>query len=65
MGNGNVKLDRDSWKPCPQCEFYLGHNQYIKAHPEHSYRFCYQCGRPIQEDAWEELEGRISLGTIN
>lgn len=48
-----AKLDRIRWEGCCLCAGFWNYN------------FCPECGRPITEDAWAELERRINGGTID
>ena len=52
-------LDRSRWEGCECCAVYERHNGYLQAHPEHAFRFCWKCGKPLTEKAWAELERRI------
>lgn len=47
-----VKLDRSRWEGCGYC------NDTTDAE---AYEFCYcpYCGKPLTEEAWEQLERRI------
>lgn len=49
-----AKLDRSRWEECPDCWLWEG-----------SRRFCPDCGRPLTEEAWAELERRINDGTTD
>lgn len=51
-----AKLDRSRWEGC----------EYCKDIPKSILEgFCYACGRPLTEEAWEELERRINGGTTD
>lgn len=45
---------RGRWEGCRKCSFSERYHQY-----------CPECGKPQTEEAWTELERRISGGTIN
>lgn len=45
-----VRLGRSRWEECADCWLWKRQN------------FCPECGRPITEEAWAELERRISDG---
>lgn len=45
-----AKIDREAWKPCEECESL----QYIMGA-----NYCEKCGRPLTDEAWNELEKRI------
>lgn len=56
-------LDRSRWKGCPNCKREWG----VCAIPTNRFEirqkgFCVSCGRPLTEEAWKELEGRINGG---
>lgn len=48
-----AKLDRSRWEGCEYCKD-------IPASIRKG--FCYACGRPLTEEAWAELERRMSGG---
>lgn len=43
-------IDREAWKPCEECESL----QYIMGA-----NYCEKCGRPLTDEAWDDLEKRI------
>lgn len=43
-------IDREAWEPCPEC----GPNRLIMGD-----KYCCECGRPLTEEAWAELEKRV------
>lgn len=51
-----AKLDRSRWEGCICC---TRKNQ-LMAREKHGYRYCEHCGRPLTEEAWAELERRIT-----
>ena len=60
------ELDRSLWEGCILCEGVTGWTQDLdEEHHEVEVSFCPQCGRPITEEAWEELERRINGGTTD
>lgn len=50
-------LDRSRWKGCYWC---TGFCPEVTGDPHWDYRFCPKCGRPLTEEAWVELERRIT-----
>ena len=47
-------IDREAWEPCYSCEpqlLMMGNN------------YCGNCGRPLTEEAWDELEKRMGART--
>ena len=48
-----AKLDRSRWEGCRFCIGFW------------NYGFCPECGRPLTEEAWAELERRINGGTAD
>lgn len=63
-----IKLDRSKWEGCYTCNNIPGimlgkitlciRNRIITT-KEHEFKFCPECGRPLTEEAWAELERRI------
>lgn len=49
-----AKLDRSRWEVCGTCS-----GKYSYAYV-YDVRYCPNCGRPLTEEAWEELERRIN-----
>lgn len=47
-----VRLDRSRWEGCGFCNKI--NPSYLKG-----VMYCGKCGRPINEESWSELEGRI------
>jgi hypothetical protein len=49
-----AKLDRNRWEGCPNCYRWqvCGYRNYEPA-------YCRDCGKPLNEEAWAELERRI------
>ena len=56
-----AKLDRSRWKGCKLCNepTLVGFTTYC------GYQYCKNCGRPLTEEAWAELERRINGGTTD
>lgn len=64
-------IDRDSWKPCEMCEtcsncwgamnekYWLPCNKCTEFSEFDPVSYCRYCGRPLTEEAWEELEQRL------
>ena len=50
-----VRIDRNRWEECDYC----------KLAPYWGKHFCPMCGRPLDEEAWAELERRINDGTAD
>ena len=46
-----ARIDRETWEPCELCE---------KQRKVFFEKFCGECGRPLTEEAWAELERRIT-----
>lgn len=46
-------IDREKWEPCVWC---------VLNRQFHENRYCPDCGRPITDEAWAELERRICGG---
>ena len=56
-----VKLDRSWWEGCNLCN-----NPTISGFTTYcGYQYCKNCGRPLTEAAWMELERRINGGTTD
>ncbi len=57
----NRGLDMTTWEPCGVCALYTveEHRKYMEEHPEKSMRFCWNCGRPLTQEARAELEKKI------
>lgn len=54
-----AKLDRIWWEGCEWC---TGFCPEVTGDPHWNYKFCPMCSRPLTEEAWEELERRITDG---
>ena len=64
-------IDREAWKPCIKCNgkcYFCKFNETSKCgkcknHEFYSpmFNFCPDCGRPLTEDAWAELEKRMGV----
>lgn len=68
-------IDREAWDPCgecaPNCSWCKHFQEISKTIPnvcrecnhysnyEPEYNFCCECGRPLTEEAWAELEKRL------
>ena len=62
-------IDREAWKPCIKCNgkcYFCKFNETSKCgkcknHEFYSpmFNFCPECGRPLAEKAWAELEKRL------
>lgn len=50
--NQDTRLDRSRWEGCGYC------NDPTDAE-EYDFCYCPYCGKPITEEAWEQLEQRI------
>lgn len=70
----HAHIDREAWKPCGECERkicdncryseYLSYLEPCKSCENASkwkpmQNFCRECGRPMTEEAWAELEKRL------
>lgn len=54
-------IDREAWKECPWCksEYTIIDDDFGQpVHPK-MIKFCWNCGRPLTEEAWAELEKRL------
>lgn len=49
-----AKLDRSRWKRCKMCKDYISLLQ--------GYHYCFICGRPLTEEAWAEMERKMTDG---
>ena len=70
-------IDREAWKPCgecaPNCSWCKNNDESSRTTPkvcreckrhsnyEPEYKFCCECGRPLTEKAWAELEKRMGV----
>lgn len=64
-------IDREAWEPCIKCNgkcYFCKFNETSKCgkcknHEFYSpmFNFCPDCGRPLTEDAWAELEKRMGV----
>lgn len=63
-----VKLDRSRWEGCYTCnnisgimigEITMCIGKRIVTTESHELKFCPECGKPLTEKAWAELEHRI------
>lgn len=57
-----VKLDRSRWEGCGYCEDGSPYSDLMYNYQARSVdvgRYCKMCGRPLTEEAWEQLERRI------
>ena len=53
-------IDRSKWKPCHYCEDGIYSDfAYDYAMGEDTGNYCKYCGRPMTEEAWEELERKV------
>ena len=58
-----VHIDRSKWEPCKLCALPTGSaaSQLILAETcGGEARFCPECGRPLTDEAWAELERRLT-----
>lgn len=64
-------LDRSRWEGCYTCnnipgimlgEITMCIGKRILTTESHEFKFCPECGRPLTEKAWAELERRINGG---
>lgn len=57
-----IALDRNRWKGCQYCDdkdcppldWMYGLDHILP-----DYKYCQMCGKPMNEEAWEQLERRI------
>ena len=70
-----ARIELEAWEPCgecvPHCSWCKNNNESSKTIPkvcreckhhsnyEPEYKFCCECGRPLTEEAWAELEKRL------
>lgn len=58
-----VYIDRSKWEPCKLCSLPDGRSAYRLILAETcggEARFCPECGRPLTDEAWAELERRLT-----
>lgn len=55
-----AKLDRSRWEGCELC----GDQDVLECMLTWERKYCNNCGRPLTEEAWAELERRIN-GTVD
>lgn len=48
-----VHIDREKWEPCVVCSV---RHRYWR---EYQYEYCPYCGRPLTDQAWDELESQL------
>lgn len=48
-------IDREKWEPCLNCQDIEKLAKHIKCWPS----YCPVCGRPLTDQAWDELEKRL------
>ena len=48
-------IDREAWKPCKVCKIQGLSEAWMLQRK----KFCTYCGRPLTDEAWEELEKRL------
>ena len=69
------RLNREAWEPCaeckPNCMTCVNNWEGTKSIPKvcsncvrysnykPEYKYCYECGRPLTEEAWAEMERRV------
>lgn len=65
-------IDREAWEPCKLCggaKYVYGHASavvpsgdkgQIETEVEGDFDYCPECGRPLTDEAWAELEKRLS-----
>lgn len=56
-----AKLDRSRWEGCWSCNFQEIRELWLR----NGRKYCNCCGKPLTEEAWAELEGRINGGTTD
>lgn len=63
-----AKLDRGRWEGCCTCnntpgimlgEITMCIGKRILTTESHEFKFCPECGKPLTEEAWAEMERRI------
>ena len=47
-------IDRKAWERCWTCRWVVSQPNWRS-----DYKFCPRCGKPLTEEAWEELEQRL------
>lgn len=53
-------IDRSKWNPCKYCEDGIYSDfAYDYAMGEDTGNYCKYCGRPMTEQAWQELERKV------
>lgn len=66
-----AKLDRSRWEGCDICNntpgimfgvITMAIGKCFLSTDEHELKYCPKCGKPLTEEAWAALEGRISDG---
>lgn len=64
----NAPLDRSQWEECDTCNntpgimfgvVTMSVGKRFLSIEDHSFQFCPECGKPLTEEAWAELEQRI------
>lgn len=48
-------INREKWEPCLNCQDIEKLSKHIKCWPS----YCPVCGRPLTDEAWDELEKRL------
>lgn len=62
-----MKLDRSKWKFCEKCKYeksdmviYFSYDiDTVIGFESWGARYCPECGQPLVEEAWEELERKV------
>ena len=63
----NAYIDREQWSPCSRCKYeeeeiriyYPAEFDGGMAYEYGEAKFCPECGRPLTEGAWVELENKL------
>lgn len=51
-----VHICREKWEPCEECQYRNIDPFIIK---RYGIRYCRHCGRPLTDEAWDEMEKRL------
>lgn len=50
----HAHIDREAWERCWTCRWVVSQPNWRS-----DYKFCPRCGKPLTEEAWDELEKRL------